>query len=97
MAAVSVLRRRTTKSNSEGGEMKTFTVATFVHEQSPGRYLYTAYTRDYNPSWNGCKIYTIEAQNGSAARNIAKKMRKAECEKSGSIVCWDDAEKLEAK
>ena len=56
---------------------KEFTVATFVHNRGPGRKpLVTAYTRDFNPSWEGCKLYEVYADSGTEAKKIAIACRK---------------------
>jgi hypothetical protein len=56
--------------------MRSFKVLTFF-ENRPGRKpLVTAYTRDANPLWDGCKVIDIEAENGTDAKKIAIKKRK---------------------
>lgn len=59
--------------------MRTFTVGTFVDLPAPGRELcisrISAYTRDYNRAWDGCVEYTIEANSGSHAKELARAKR----------------------
>lgn len=58
--------------------MKTFRVATFVHQRGEGRRpLYNAYTRWFNESWNGCAVFDVEAVDGKEAKKKAIELRKA--------------------
>lgn len=53
--------------------VKKYQVATFYHPRS--RDKVHCYLRDYNPDWEGCVIYKIEAESGYGAKKIARKMR----------------------
>ena len=47
-------------------------VAVFQHERGPGRKpLVTAYTRDFNPAWEGCCLHRVDAENGTRAKALA--------------------------
>jgi hypothetical protein len=48
----------------------TFRVGVFEHAGKRKR-RFTAYVRDYNPAWAGCCVHTIEADNGSVAKQRA--------------------------
>lgn len=36
-------------------------VGVFSHKRRSGTVFYTAYSRDYNPHWEGCCEHTVEA------------------------------------
>lgn len=65
--------------------MKSFRVATFVNERPSGTRYWNAYTRDYNESWSGCRMYTVLAKNGTEAKRIAISLRKADDE-NGNVI-----------
>jgi len=50
--------------------MKKFIVAVFPRVGKRG-YLFNAYTRDYNPQWDGCNEVSVMANNGKEAKSIA--------------------------
>lgn len=56
-------------------EQKIYRVATFWHGEAGRAGRATGYLRDYNPSWAGCIIYEIAAQNGRDAVRLASNMR----------------------
>lgn len=56
--------------------MKTFQVAVFVQRGKRG-WKFRAYTRDYNPSWEGCNMVTVTARNGASAKQHAIDVIKA--------------------
>ena len=53
-----------------GDNQMTFTVAVFPRMGRRG-YRFSAYTRDYNPQWDGCNEVVVTAVNGKQAKNIA--------------------------
>lgn len=60
--------------------MKRFTVGTFFHaSELRGRRLtasrINAYTSMFNPNWDGCIVYEIEAASGAEAKRIAVQRR----------------------
>ena len=50
--------------------MKTFDVAVFVQRGKRG-WKFDAYTRWFNPSWSGCNMVRVRAENGTAAKKMA--------------------------
>jgi hypothetical protein len=54
--------------------MKTFRVGTFVAEGSVRVHAYTTW---YNRGWSGCIEYDVEAANGTEAKKVATKLRRA--------------------
>lgn len=57
--------------------LKLIKVYTF-YEERPGRVpRVSAYTMWVNPTWDGCKIIDVEAANGTEAKKIAIRLRKA--------------------
>lgn len=42
----------------------------------------SAYTRWYNPNWQGCVEYDVEAKRGTEAKLIARERRLAELSRS---------------
>lgn len=54
-------------------------VATFFHgdAEDPKISKVMAYTSWYNPSWEGCVVYDVEAKNGTEAKRVAREMRLA--------------------
>lgn len=51
--------------------INTFRVGTFKHD-----FGVTAYTRDYNPCWEGCVEYEVKAPSGEVAKKAAIAARK---------------------
>lgn len=58
----------------QGAGMAAFEVATFWHPDLRCKVL--CYLRDYNPRWDGCVMFHVEAKNGAAAKREAAQMRK---------------------
>lgn len=80
---------KTTCRTCEGsGEVDPlFVVAVFQHERGPGRKpLVTAYTRDYNPSWDGCCMHLVRAENGTQAKREAIALHKMRQDCRGPVV-----------
>lgn len=67
-------------NHETGGQVSekitTFKVGTFRHERKSGSVYYMAYTRDYNPSWEGCREFAVQAVNGSEAKKRAIALRR---------------------
>jgi len=69
--------------------MRKFKVAVFRHGNK-----YMAYTKWYSESWDGCRIYYVDAKNGTEAKKIAIKMAKVDDEPlSKSIMNMSKLEK----
>ena len=53
-----------------GKTKRIFRVGVFV---APGKrgWIFTAYTRVYNPEWEGCNVVEVEAYNGKEAKALA--------------------------
>lgn len=47
-----------------------FKVGVFPH-QGKTKVRYMAYTRDYNPQWQGCCEHEVEAMDGEQAKKLA--------------------------
>ena len=51
---------------------RVYTVAVFQHDRGVGRApIISAYTRWFNPTWEGCCLHRVGAENGTAAKKIA--------------------------
>lgn len=55
--------------------VRRYRVATFWHGDMGRTGRATGYLRVYNPSWEGCIIYDVEAKTGREAVRIATAMR----------------------
>lgn len=53
------------------GKTKRYIVGTFAN----GTRKPNAYLRTYNPAWEGCLEYVIEAESGADAKKLAIEMR----------------------
>lgn len=60
--------------------MKIFQVGVFTIK-GPRKRKYIAYTKYYNPFWEGCRVINVEAKNGTEAKKKAIEiMRRIESE-----------------
>mgnify|MGYP001603779525 FL=1 len=50
--------------------MTKFKVAVFPRMGKKG-YLFSAYTKTYNPQWDGCNEVSVNAENGTQAKKLA--------------------------
>ena len=67
--------------------MKEYTVGVF--KAPPGcKVKYMAYTTGYNPTWQGCSEYKVEAASGAEAKKIAIKMHKEKHLRSAKTKIW---------
>ena len=55
--------------------MKIYRVGTFPPEPDCRSKQPMAYLRDYNPQWEGCIEFDVEATSGKEAKRIAVKLR----------------------
>lgn len=60
-----------------GARVRVFKVGVFPMK----RRSFTAYTRDYNSSWDGCCEHKVEAPNGTLAKKLAIQEHKDRCQK----------------
>lgn len=56
---------------------KTFRVGTFPPIRGSRSKMPLCYTRWYNPAWEGCIEYTVEAESGEEAKKKAAALRRA--------------------
>ena len=59
--------------------MKAIRVAVFTHDRPGRKPMITAYTYWYNPSWEGCCLHEVTAENGTQAKRMAIADHKARC------------------
>ena len=57
--------------------MSLFKVGLFRRKGAKG-VKYIAYTVWYDPDWNGCEVFEVEAPNGTQAKKRAIEMARAE-------------------
>lgn len=60
--------------------MREFRVGVFEHPAPQSSQL-MAYTRWYNPGWDGCCEHRVMATNGTEAKKIATKEHRESCMK----------------
>ena len=53
-----------------GDNRRKVRVAVFPYRGKRG-YRFNAYTRIYNPEWEGCNLVDVEAANGNEAKKLA--------------------------
>jgi hypothetical protein len=58
--------------------MPVFTVGVFEHPKKRVTSL-MAYTRWYSTAWDGCCTHTVEARNGTIAKEAAKAEHRSRC------------------
>lgn len=63
------------RPSRHGAAMK-YRVYTFRHDRENRKPQYSAYTMWANPSWPGCKVLEVEAENSKEAKKLAIALRK---------------------
>lgn len=56
-----------------------YVVGVFEHVRRSGRVFLMAYTRDYNPAWEGCCVHRVISEGGRYAKEDAKAQHRREC------------------
>lgn len=64
-----------TKQSTRASGNRLYRVGTFCHTGGRGRPVITAYLRDYNPQWDGCREYTVSGPDGTTAKKLAVDLR----------------------